>query len=233
MAHLSVLAGSARQRVALLVALAAILALIFASGLDRYLSLDWAKAQQQALRDAYVTAPALFVLSFVGLQAVVLTLLIPGAVALFALAAGAVMGPWAGTAVVLVAVTLGDSLGFLVARYVLRDWAARRFDKAVARLDRDSATYLLTLRLIAVVPYFVVNIAMALTRMPLRVFAPVSFVGLAPATFLHVNAGAQLGRIERVGNVLTPPVIAAFTALALFPLAMRWLLRRSAGAGRR
>lgn len=224
------------RRIVLMALLFAVLITVLASGLHRHLSLDWIKAQQQALRESYAATPLVFVLAFAGLQAIALTLLIPGAVALFALTAGAVMGPLAGTAVVLISVTLGDSLGFLVARYVARDWAARRFAGPVARWGRGSAAWLLSLRLMAVVPYFVVNIAMALTRMPLRVFAPVSLVGLVPATFLHVNAGVQLGRIERAGDVLSPPVIAAFTALALFPLATRWSLgqagHRQAGEAR-
>lgn len=215
------------RRVVLAGVVVVALAAVFASGLHQYLTLDWIKAQQAMLHAAYGRQPVAFISAFVALQAAALTLLVPGAVALFALTAGAVMGPWVGTPVVLVAVTLGDSLGFLVARHVARDWAARRFERPLARLGEGGAAYLLSLRLMAVVPYFVVNIAMALTRMPLRVFAPVSFVGLAPATFLHVNAGVQLSRIERVGDILTLPVLAAFTALALFPLAMRRLLRPS------
>ena len=182
--------------------LVAILAGVLGSGAYRYLSLDWLKAQQHALIATYERAPLLFVAGFVALQAAALTLLIPGAVGLFALAAGAVMGPTVGTLVVLVAVTLGDSLGFLVARYLIRDWVARRFADRHARFARGVArgeiSYLLALRLMAVVPYFVVNIAMALSRMRLRVFAPVSFIGLAPAAYLHVNAGVELGRVAQL-----------------------------------
>lgn len=223
--------GAGRLLVAL--ALVAAVVALFASGLGGSLSLDALKARQGALIAGYRDHPAAFVAGFVALQAVMLTLLVPGAVTLFALAAGAVMGPAVGTATVLAAVTLGDSLGFLAARYLLRDWAARRFAGAHARfergLGRGGASYLLALRLAAFVPYFVVNIAMALTRMRLRVFAPVSLVGLAPAAFLHVNAGVQLGRIDRIGDVLSWPVLAALAALAAFPLAMRALL----GARRR
>lgn len=217
-----------RGALALLLALAAGAAL--AGGLDRVLSLAWLKAQQGALADAYAAAPLSFVAGFVGLQAAALALCVPGAVLLFALAAGAVLGRTTGTLVVLAAVTLGDSLGFLTARYLLRDWAERRFarqhERFAAGVARGGAAYLLSLRLLAVVPYAVVNVAMALTRMRLRVFAPVSFLGLIPATLLHVNAGTQLGRIERAGDVLSWPVLGAFVALAAFPLLVRALLGR-------
>ena len=223
-------ADDARMRMLIALGLSIGLAAILLSGAYGWLSLDGLKAQQGALTDAYRLHPALFVVLFIALQATLLTLLVPGAVAPFALAAGAIMGPAVGTATVLVAVTLGDSLGFLVARYLFRAWAARRFAARHAAfahgMARGGVAYLLALRLAAIVPYFVVNVAMALTTMRLRIFAPVSFVGLAPAAWLYVNAGVQLGRVERIGDVLSWPVIGAFAGLAAFPLAMRWLVGR-------
>lgn len=214
----------------------AIVALVVAFillGGSQVLSLGWLKAQQAALVAQYHATPVRFIAGFVAAQAIALALMTPGAVGLFALAGGAILGPWVGIATILCAVTLGDSLGFLVARYLVRDWAARRFGTAADRfargMERGGAYVLLSLRLAAVVPYFVVNIAMALTRMRLRTFAPVSFIGLIPATVLHVNAGVQLARVERPSDILTWPVIAAFTTLAVFPLLMRWAVRRSAG----
>lgn len=212
-------------------------ALLMATGavllLGPDLSLAHVKARQAMLVHSYAAHPVRFIVLFLAAQAAALALLLPGAVLLFALVAGAVMGPVMGTAVVLVALTTGDSLGFLIARYLARDAFERRLGTRLAPIlaavTCDGAAYLLALRLAATIPYFLVNIGMALSRMRLAVFAPVSLVGLAPATILHVNAGARLARITGPGEILTPAVIVSLTALALFPLAMLWLVRRWRG----
>lgn len=204
--------------------------LFFALDLQQYLSIATIKARHAELLELYGRQPALFIAAFMALQIAALTLSLPGAVLSFALAGGAIFGPLAGTAIVLVSLTIGDSLGLLVARYLLRDWVERRFGgqaRAFERgIEKDGAFYLLSLRLMAIVPYFVVNFAMGLTRMPVRIFAPASFVGLAPATALYVNAGTQLARIDRPADVLSAQLVVSFVLLGLLPIAARFALRR-------
>ncbi len=223
-------AGATRRKLVTiaLVALAAIL--FFAFDLHRYLTLETFKAHQREMREAFNAHPVLVGAAFVAIKVTALSLSLPGAVLTLSLAAGAVFGPFWGTILCLFAVTLGDSISFLIARYVLRDWVERRFRRymgAIDRgIDRDGAFYLLSLRLLAVVPFFVVNLTMGLTRMPLRIFAPVSFLGLVPATTLYVNAGTQLGQIRRASDIYSPELILSFVALGALPLAARFVLQR-------
>jgi uncharacterized membrane protein YdjX (TVP38/TMEM64 family) len=146
-----------------------------------------------------------------------------------ALAGGAIFGPVAGTLIVLTSLTVGDSLGFLAARFLIGDWVRQRLSKHLDRVqqevDSNGAFYLLSLRLTAAVPYFVVNLAFGVSRMPLRVFAPVSFVGLAPATAIYVSTGTELARIETASDVLSPRLLILFTLLAVAPIAARFALR--------
>jgi uncharacterized membrane protein YdjX (TVP38/TMEM64 family) len=218
------------QRLVLLAALALALTAFFLSGLHHYLSLATVKARHLELAAAFARRPAPVVGAFMLLNVTVLTLSIPGAVLTMALAGGAIFGRLWGTLIVLTSLTIGDSLGFLLARYLLRDWVERRFGAHVPAIqrgiERDGAFYLLSLRLLAVVPFFVVNLTMGLTHMRLRTFAPVSFIGLAPATVLYVNAGTELARIRSLGDVLSPRLLLAFLLLALLPLALRLILRR-------
>ena len=204
--------------------------LFFALDLHDYLSLDTVKARHAELVDLYERRPLIVVGGFMLILVTALTLSIPGSVLSMSLAAGAIFGPWWGTLIVLAALTIGDSLGFLVARYLLRDWVQRRFGRQLAGIergiDRDGAFYLLSLRLMAVIPFFVVNLTLGLTRMPLKLFAPVSFVGLAPATMLYVRAGTELARIEAPSDIFSPRLIGAFLLLALLPIAARYLFRR-------
>lgn len=217
------------RKLLVLCGVAAVAALFLGLGLHRYLSLATLKAQHAALVAGYEAQPLLFVAVFMAVQIVAVLLFFPGAVLSLALAAGAIFGLAWGTAIVLVAATIGHSLGFLAARHLFRDWVMQRLGPRLARfergIERHGAYYLLSLRLMAMIPYAIVNLAMALTRMPLRSFAAVSFVGLAPATALYVNAGTQLAQLEAPGDVLSPALLGSLALLAAAPLAFRFLFR--------
>ena len=217
-------------RAAILLAVAGGIAAVFLLGLNEHLSLAAIKRERLELIALWQREPVAFAAAFAALNIAALALSLPGAVLSFGLAAGAIFGPWWGTAIALCAVVAGDSLAFLLARYVIRDWVERRFARHAARanagLRRDGAFYLLALRLMTIVPYFVVNLTMGLTRMPLRLFAPVSFAGLLPVTFLYVQAGTQLARIEQARDIYSPRLLVIFALLAVLPLAARYALRR-------
>lgn len=212
-------------RLAAIALLLAALAAVYASGAHRFLTLDGLKANYADLLALYAQRPALVIGCFMAAQVLALTCLTPGAVLPFSLAAGALFGTAPGMLIVLLAVTAGDSLGFLIARLLLRDWVQARFADQLAMVDRgvekDGAFYLLALRLTAVVPFFVVNLTMALTRLPLKVFAPVSLIGLMPATFLYVSAGTALAELDSAADILSPPLIALLAAIGILPVLAR------------
>ncbi|MEO7635788.1 MAG: VTT domain-containing protein [Sphingomicrobium sp.] len=218
------------SRAAVLLAVVGGIAAVVWFGLDEYFSVAAIKRERMGLAVLWHSRPAATAAAFAALNIVALALSLPGAVLGFGLAAGAIFGAWWGTGIAIAAIVLGDSLAFLVARYVLRDWVEQRFARSARRVAagvaRDGAFYLLALRLMTIMPYFVVNLTMGLTRMPLRLFAPVSFAGLLPVTFLYVQAGTQLSVIERVGEIYSPRLLVTFAALALLPLAARYALRR-------
>lgn len=205
--------------------------LFFALDLQRFLSLSTVKDSHDALVASYRAQPLLFVLAFMGIHVVALALCLPGAVLTAALAGGAIFGPLPGTAIVLTSLTIGDSLGFLAARFLIGDWVkarfGRQFDKVEAEMRRNGAFYLLSLRLMAAVPFFIVNLTFGAARMPLRIFAPISFIGLIPATALYVNAGTQLAAIEGPGDVMSLPMLLSLGALAIVPLILRFTINRT------
>lgn len=217
------------RKLFLLSVLAAMLVALFAFDVHDYLSLSTIKARQLELAAWYQRSPLPVLGAFMLLHISALALSLPGAVLTMALAGGAIFGPVSGTLVVLVSLTIGDSLGFLIARYLFRDWLRRRFEKQMPtieqRVERDGAFYLLSARLTAVIPFFAINLTMALTRMPLRTFAPVSFIGLVPATVLYVNAGTDIARVDSRADVLSFDLAVAFLLLALVPFAFRWMAR--------
>ena len=217
------------HRGAILLAVLGTAAAFFSLGLQDYLSLAFVKEQQGDLIALFDRRPVLVIGSFMAIHVTALALSLPGAVLSMALAGGAIFGPVWGTVIVLSSLTIGDSLGFLIARHLLRDAVQSRFGAHLAVVnagfERDGPFYLLAMRLMAMMPYFVVNVTVALTPMRLRLFAPVSLIGLLPATALYVNAGTELSLIDEPSDVLSPRLIAAFAALALLPFVTRWWFR--------
>jgi uncharacterized membrane protein YdjX (TVP38/TMEM64 family) len=206
-----------------LVLLGAIVA-YFVFDLGQILSLENFKASQADIVAAKDANPVLYISGFFLLYVAVTGLSIPGA-AIMTLIAGALFGVLIGTIIVSFASTMGATLAFLSARFVLRDWVQGKFGERLRAIDegleKDGAFYLFTLRLIPVFPFFVINLLMGLTRIKTRTFFWVSQLGMLPATIVFVNAGTQISRIESTAGLLSPALIASFVALALFPWAAK------------
>jgi uncharacterized membrane protein YdjX (TVP38/TMEM64 family) len=91
-------------------------------------------------------------------------------------------------------------------------------------MEREGAFYLFTMRMIPALPYFVINLVMGLTPMPVRTFAWVSQLGMLPATSVFVFAGTRLAQVESPSGVLSPGLLAALTFMGLLPIAARRLV---------
>lgn len=192
-------------------------------------TLAWLKDNRDALvalcRRDMLAAAAAYCVFFVAVGA----LCLPGT-GLIALAGGMLFGHLVGTLLATFSAVLAATLAFLAARHLLRDRAEARFARAFALIDRgvrrDGALYVFMLRLIIVVPFFVVNPVMGLTRLRLPAFVAATTLGMLANSFLWVNAGTMLNRIDRPADVLAPPVVAAFALAGLLPLILKWLFFR-------
>ncbi len=198
------------------------------SGVADLLTLENLKARQAGL-DAWVNANPWFAAgAFFLVYVAVAAASIPGA-AVLTLAAGALFGFGAGLGLVSFASSIGASLAFLVARFVLRDSLKARYGERLKKIDagieRDGAFYLFTLRLVPVFPFFVVNLLAGLTGLKLRTFYWVSQLGMLAGTAVYVYAGTQLARVASLRDILSPGLIGALVLLGLLPLLMRWLTR--------
>lgn len=215
-----------KKAILVLVLLGAIVA-YFLFDLGQILSLENFKASQADIVAAKDANPVLYISGFFILYVAVTGLSIPGA-AIMTLIAGALFGVVVGTIIVSFASTLGASLAFLSARFVLREWVQGKFGQRLRAIDegleKDGAFYLFTLRLIPVFPFFVINLLMGLTRIKTGTFFWVSQLGMLPATIVFVNAGTQISRIESTAGLLSPMLIASFVALALFPWVAKGLV---------
>jgi pyruvate/2-oxoglutarate dehydrogenase complex dihydrolipoamide dehydrogenase (E3) component/uncharacterized membrane protein YdjX (TVP38/TMEM64 family) len=187
-------------------------------------TLTLANLQQHTarLRATIADHPLLSIAAYFALYIAATALSIPGAIIL-TLGAGALFGVIEGSILVSFASSIGASLAFLTARFLLRDGALARFPGLFARIDqgiaRDGALYLLSLRLAPVVPFVAVNLLAGLTQLSLRRFYLASQIGMLPATLIYVNAGASLSTLGQHGAILTPRLIIGLLLLAALPIA--------------
>lgn len=207
-------------------------------GIGELLSLDNLKASRDALVGRYQAQPLSTTLGFFAIYVAAATLSIPGALIL-TLAAGAIFGLGTGLLVVSFASSIGALLAFLVSRYLLRDTVQAQFGRRLAPINegltRDGVWYLLTLRLVPLFPFWLVNLLMGLTPMPALRFYLASQLGMLAGTAVYVNAGTQLAAINAPGDVFSAGLLGSFVLLGVFPLAAKgvagWLQARKRYAG--
>lgn len=221
------------RRLALVTLVVVLAWAFFAAGGPKWLTLEGLKSGLDQLAAWKSTSPVLLGLGFGAVYVLVAALSLPGAVIL-TLAAGAIFGLLWGTLIASFASTLGATLAFWSARYLMRDWVQERFGDRLKPINegmaRDGAFYLFTLRLVPVFPFFLINLVMGL--MPIRslTFYGVSQIGMLAGTLVYVNAGTQLARIESLSGIVSPGVTLSLVLLGVFPLVAKtilgWLQRR-------
>ncbi len=197
------------------------------------LTLDQLKASRNALQAQAQAQPLSTAALFFAIYVLATALSVPGA-AILTLAAGAMFGLGLGLFMVSFASSLGALLAFWTARHLMRDAIEARLGKALTPINdgvrKDGTFYLLTLRLMPVFPFWLVNLLMGLTPMGAARFYIVSQVGMLAGTAVYVNAGTQLAAIESPSDVFSPGLLGSFVLLGLFPLLAKavvaWLQRR-------
>jgi uncharacterized membrane protein YdjX (TVP38/TMEM64 family) len=210
-----------RNKILILGLMAILAALFFYLDLGRFLTLAALRENRQQLAAYYGAHRLAAVLLFMALYILQTALSLPGA-AILSLAAGAIFGAALGTLYANLAATIGATLAFLATRFLFHDLVQRRFGERLEKLNREleerGLNYLLFLRLVPVFPFFLINLAAGLTRLPLRTFIIGTMVGIIPGGFVYCNAGASLATITTLGEVASFRVLGSFALLGLFAL---------------
>jgi pyruvate/2-oxoglutarate dehydrogenase complex dihydrolipoamide dehydrogenase (E3) component/uncharacterized membrane protein YdjX (TVP38/TMEM64 family) len=212
------------RQIVLLLLLALAIGAFVALDLGRYLSFEQLKSSQASFAYLHAEQPLTVAAVYFLIYVLATALSIPGAV-IITLAGGAIFGLWQGLLIVSFASTLGATLAFLASRFVLREWVEARFGQRLADInagvDKEGAFYLFTLRLIPVVPFFLINLLIGLTRMKVWTYYWVSQIGMLAGTAVYVNAGTQLAQLDSVKGILSPALLGSFVLLGIFPLIAR------------
>ncbi len=208
----------------------------FANGFHKVLTLEGLKASQAEFSLMYAKHPLLVIVAFISIYIPCIALSLPGATIL-GLAGGALFGVITGTIVVSFASTAGATIACGMSRYLLRDWVQRRFGGRLESVDNGIAhegnLYLFSMRLIPVIPFFIINLVMGLTRIPLRTFAWVSQLGMLPGTFIYVNAGNQIAALDSIAGIFSAKLLFSFALLGIFPFITSKLLTKYRNARHR
>ena len=169
-------------------------------------------------------------LGYFVLYVFIAALSLPGAAAI-TLIGGAVFGLGLGLLLVSFASSVGATIAFLLSRSLFADTVTKKFSSYAATInqgvEKEGPFYLFTLRLIPIIPFFVINLVFGLTKMKTWTFYWVSQLGMLAGTAVFVNAGAQLGAVDElsVSGILTLPIIGSFVLLAIFPFVVRSLIK--------
>ncbi len=215
------------KRAILVIVIAALIASFFVFDLNQYLTLESLKSNQQDLAQ-YIEAN--WLVAFVGylvIYAAATALSVPGA-AILTLGAGALFGFGWGLLLASFASSIGATLAFLASRFLLRDWVKSTFSKKLESIDKgiekDGAFYLLSLRLVPIFPFFIINLVMGVTGIKTWTYYWVSQLGMLIGTAVYVNAGTQLVEINQLSDIISTDLILSFVLLGIFPILAKFIL---------
>lgn len=188
------------------------------------LSWEGLAGRRDGLQQVARARPILAWLTFMATYVVVAAASLPFATPL-TLLAGVLFGFVPGVIAASFASTAGATLAAAISRWLLADLVRVRLARAVkvmdAGLERDGVAWLLAVRLVPVLPFFVVNLVLGLSRVPLRTIFWTSQLGMLPVTAVYVWAGSELGLVREVGDLMSPRLWAALVGLAVVPFGVR------------
>ena len=211
-------------------------AALYASGLATNISLDSIQANELRLRGEVAAAPALALLVFIGLYGIATAAFVPVGLVMM-LAGGFLFGPLVGTLATILGSTMGAVMAYLAARFAAGDEVRRRLTKGRLRrlvegFDKAPFRYLLTLRLVPLSPFGLVNVAAGCARAPFRPYVAATALGAIPYCLAYSYLGAGLGEAFEVDRtpdatiLLRPEVAWPLTGLAALALLAGRLKRR-------
>lgn len=135
---------------------------------------------------------------------------------LLSLGAAAAYGFWRGFGVVWVGANCGAMAGFLLARYIARDWFEQRLKNHSILAQIDQAVgeggwkVVLLTRLPPISPFSILNYAYGLTPVSFRNFAVGTMIGMIPGTMAYIYLGTILGDVAQSKHRARTPVEWAF-----------------------
>jgi uncharacterized membrane protein YdjX (TVP38/TMEM64 family) len=202
-------------------------AVFFLSGAYRMISFEELVEHKDSLIDLARAHPAVAHSSFISVYLILGVFGLPGSTILN-LTAGLLFGFGKGICLVTLASTIASSLAFFSFRYLFRGWVEprvrERFPRLEEHLEQEGAYFVFAMRLFPVIPYSITNLVLALSPVSFLTYLGVTLLALMPRYLLYVFAGSHLGDVKNPNDLISPPMIAVLSALAILP----WILKLAA-----
>jgi uncharacterized membrane protein YdjX (TVP38/TMEM64 family) len=218
------------------------LILALSMGWQKYLSFDVLTQQSGALKALVETKPVMVIGAFMAIYIFATAIAMPGAIWL-TIAGGFLFGPFLGTALSASSATIGATLLFFAAQSALggslRSRAGGLIDKLEKGFQENAFSYLLTLRLLPIAPFFGVNLAAAFLGVPIRTFIIATAIGILPGGFVYAWLGSGIEHVIASGAkpdlkiIFSPQVLGpllGLAALALLPTVWKFVSQKGKAA---
>lgn len=224
-----------RPAIFLLIVIAAVIA-INLTGLSKEFTFQNLENSREAVKNFLRENYALSALIFIGVYIAVTALSVPGATIL-TLAGGFLFGTLPGALFVNAGATIGATGAFLAARYFIGGVVQEKYSGNLENFNKEikanGANYLLTLRFIPVIPFFLINILAGMTRINIWTFVWTTSAGIIPGSIVYAYAGNNLGALKSASGILSWPIISALLLLALFSIVPVFLKKFTGARGKR
>ncbi len=202
------------------------------SGITEWISLDQLKTHREYLQQVIANHYLLAVFCYISFYVTAVAFSLPiGAV--LTVAGGFLFGIIAGTFYTNIGATVGATIAFLLVRYLIGDTVQQKYAVPLAQfnksIERYGSNYLLVIRFIAVIPFFLVNALAGLTNLSLWTFIWTTAIGILPGSLVYAFAGQQLNEIESLRDIFSFNMLLVLfflALLALLPVIVTYLQQR-------
>lgn len=219
-------------KVLLLSLLCAPFLLAYHYGLGSYMNIATLNVHRESLHQYVVDHYVYSVLQFIGSYIVVAAFSFP-AVSLLTLLGGFLFGTLRGACYTNIGATIGATIAFLSYRYLFGAWVREHYGHRLLVFNNEiahyGAWYLVVIRLIAIIPFFVANALASMAPISIQTFIWTTSLGIIPTSLIYSFAGKQLETMTSMRDVFSIQVIIAFgflTLLALIPIGIRYIRMR-------
>jgi uncharacterized membrane protein YdjX (TVP38/TMEM64 family) len=211
-----------KKKIILLIIIVAAMLLVKIADIGDHITFENFKRNRNILQDFVNDHYILSVLGFIIIY-ISTAFFLPGAIPL-TIAGGLLFGAFLGAVYVCIGATVGATLAFFSTRYLIGSWIQDKYRNQLKRfneeIEKNGYYYLLTLRIIPIFPFFLVNFFAGLTNIPYRIFLWTLLITVLPGTVIYAFAGQQLGVIESIRDIYSPEVWIAFLLLIIFLIAL-------------
>ncbi len=199
-----------------------VLFFVWYNGYHKHLSLTFFQENRDYLENAVAAHYGKSVLMYICVYAGIISLAIPGA-PLLTMLGGFLFGFIPGGLYALCGAIIGTSISFLIIRHILvniiRGKYAQKLEQFNEKLKSQGvASYLLTMHLVGLVPYFVINSLAALANVPFFTFFWTTCVGSIPILFIYAFAGRQLYLVESIYDIFSSTIIGLLLVLIIMSM---------------